>query len=380
MKDTTIKNNGKAFNIKAPEDMPETFEEWREQAIAGNAFLDVSLNTSTGPDAGCDVVGTPQNKATLLDDTTKAALELKQADPTVNDALYTLSQKSQPAEVHVLAAANQVVTMTLGNKTLSAQANASGWAILYPATFGDWTVKAGNTSKTFTLDAIAVYYFPMATLEELSWAQISAVSKSGLAPKLWNIGDTKSLQINGESHTAIIIGFDHDDVTNAGAYGRAKAGITWQLKDCLATTYQMESSNTNVNGWDGCAMRKTHLGVTIMGQIPAALKSVLVAVNKLASAGNQSATIKTSSDQLFLLSEIEIFGKLTSSKAGEGEQYEWYRAGNPTIKNRNGSAYYWWERSPYGSNATNFCIVNSYGNAGSYNASLSYGVAFGFCV
>ena len=44
------------------------------------------------------------------------------------------------------------------------------------------------------------------------------------------------------------------------------------------------------------------------------------------------------------------------------------------------AAYNWWERSPFASNTTCFCIVSSYGDAASNNASGSNGVAFGFCV
>ena len=34
MKDTVIKGNGKSRSIKAPTDMPATFEEWRTQLLA----------------------------------------------------------------------------------------------------------------------------------------------------------------------------------------------------------------------------------------------------------------------------------------------------------------------------------------------------------
>ena len=78
MKDTVIKGNGKSRSIKAPTDMPATFEEWRTQLLAGTATLDIGLNA-----AGCDVVGTAMNKANLLSDTTKSALELSGSDPTV---------------------------------------------------------------------------------------------------------------------------------------------------------------------------------------------------------------------------------------------------------------------------------------------------------
>ena len=83
---------------------------------------------------------------------------------------------------------------------------------------------------------------------------------------------------------------------------------------------------------------------------------------------------------MFLLSEIEIFGATTYSFAGEGTQYEYYAAGNTTIKKVNGSAYYWWERSPYSDDTYRFCGVNSSGGADYDSASDSYGVSFGFCV
>ena len=100
----------------------------------------------------------------------------------------------------------------------------------------------------------------------------------------------------------------------------------------------------------------------------------------MTSKGNNQSALETTSDKLFLLSEIEIFGATQYSYAGEGKQYEYYSAGNSTIKKVNGSAYYWWERSPYSGNTGNFCFVNSTGGANYGNASGSYGVSFGFCV
>ena len=116
MKDTVIKGNGKSRSIKAPTDMPATFEEWRTQLLAGTATLDIGLNA-----AGCDVVGTALTKANMLSDTTKSALELSGSDPTVNDALYALSQKGSPAEVRVIADIGSTVTMSRGGKTLTAR-------------------------------------------------------------------------------------------------------------------------------------------------------------------------------------------------------------------------------------------------------------------
>ena len=119
---------------------------------------------------------------------------------------------------------------------------------------------------------------------------------------------------------------------------------------------------------------------TFLSQLPSDLQSAIKAVNKLVSVGNNTSTIETVSDKLFLLSEVEIFGSTTYSFAGEGSQYEWYKAGNTKVKKVNGSANAWWERSPYSGDTSSFCIVASIGNAGTYTAGYSHGVSFGFCV
>ena len=80
-----------------------------------------------------------------------------------------------------------------------------------------------------------------------------------------------------------------------------------------------------------------------------------------------------------MLSEVEIFGSTSYSAAGEGTQYDYYKAGNSKVKKRNGSAADWWERSPIASNSAYFCLVSSNGNASANFASYASGVAFGFC-
>jgi hypothetical protein len=198
-----------------------------------------------------------------------------------------------------------------------------------------------------------------------------------------SVGDSINIAINGTSYAFKVMGFNHDTLTSSTAYGSAtatgKAGMTLQMADCLAATAKMNSSNTNSGGWESCAMRTSNMA-TYLSQLTSAWQSVVKQVNKLSSAGSQSTTIKTTADKLFLLSEVEIFGSATYSVSGEGSQYAYYKAGNSKVKNVNGSAHYWWERSPYASDTTNFCIVNSYGNANYSSASNSYGVAFGFCV
>ena len=205
------------------------------------------------------------------------------------------------------------------------------------------------------------------------WSAIIAACHSGRVPDSWVVGNSKTMTINGTDYQIDIIGKNHDTYTAGGT-----APLTFQLHDCYGETKNMNSSNTNSGGWTSCAMRSTHLPA-ILALMPSEVQDGIKEVNKLTSAGSLSSTINTTADKLFLLSEIEIFGSTTYSKAGEGSQYAYYSAGNSKVKNLSGSAGDWLERSPIGSDSTHFCRVNSYGSAIYANASGSYGVAFGFC-
>ena len=376
MKDTVIKGTGTSRKLKAPATMPETFDEWRNQLLAGTATVDISLNP-----AGCDVVGTALTKETLLKDATKTALELSQSDPTVDDALYALSQKGSPAEVHVIADNGTQVTMTKGGKTLTAMVS-GGEAVLYPTELGEWTIKytfdSSQKTKQWKLEVIGiVYVYPFTigdNLNDTDWADIDICGRLGMAQQFFKVGDSKTVNIGGTNYEVQIIGFNHDDNVSGG-----KAAYSFQLVDCLNQTQQMNTSNTNTGGWNGSAMRGRMS--TYKSQLPAALRNVIKTVKKKSGTGGGSSSgTQQTNDDLFLLSEIEIFGTTTYSVAGEGTQYEWYKAGNSRIKKVNGSANAWWERSPFSGNAYSFCTVYGSGNANYNSANDSFGVSFGFCV
>ena len=210
-------------------------------------------------------------------------------------------------------------------------------------------------------------------LNDMTWEQIQTISDAGKASDYFNVGDTKNITLDGVSYPVQIIGFNHDTKTDGGT-----AGITFQLVDCLNITYQMNSSGTNVGGWKSSAMRSRMS--EFLGQLDEDLQSVIKPVNKLVSVGNNTSTIETVSDKLFLLSEVEIFGSTTYSFAGEGSQYAWYKAGNTKVKKVNGVANTWWERSPYNVNAGSFCYVANDGGVQVGGSSDSRGVSFAFCV
>lgn len=234
-------------------------------------------------------------------------------------------------------------------------------------TSGSVNVVSGTTSYAVALS------FLKDNFADNDWASIIAACHSGSVPSTWVVGNSKTMTINGASYQVDIIGKNHDTYTAGG-----KAPLTFQLHDCYADTKAMNSSNTNSGGWTSCAMRSTHLPA-ILALMPTEAKNGIREVNKLTSAGSQSSTINTTADKLFLLSEVEVFGSTSYSAAGEGTQYDYYKAGNSKVKNRNGSAASWWERSPYASYSTRFCLVNGNGGANYITASDARCVAFGFC-
>ena len=222
-----------------------------------------------------------------------------------------------------------------------------------------------------TLKAPVTY---KANFADNTWAQIIDACHKNQVPDTWVVGNSKTMLINGTEYQIDIIGKSHDDYAD----GSGKAPLTFQMHDCYADVNRMNSSNTNSGGWTSCAMRSTHLPA-ILALMPTEVQNGIREVNKLTSAGSQSSTINTTADKLFLLSEIEIFGSVSYSKSGEGTQYDYYKAGNSKVKNRNGGAAYWNERSPLKDGSTQFCMVSNTGTADYGGASSAAGVAFGFC-
>lgn len=282
--------------------------------------------------------------------------------------------------------ANKTITATIKHRQATAATWESKNPVLAAGEFGYDTTnkitKIGDGSTPWK--ALPFFATTDLSFSKASWGQIAALSEGGSASKYFSVGDEKTIELTtGEEITLVILGFNHDDLTGGG-----KAGITIGMKNLLATRYAINSSGTNAGGWDQSKMR-TETMQTLLAQLPSDLRNSIKQVNKKATAGNLSETITTSSDKLFLFSEVEIDGTTKAAHAAEGEQYEYWK----TIKdgtvaadrikylaNGGGSANSWWLRSPYTAISTRFQYINSAGGVSSNNTASTYGVSFGFCV
>ena len=90
-------------------------------------------------------------------------------------------------------------------------------------------------------------------------------------------------------------------------------------------------------------------------------------------------------DKLWLPSFTEMFGAEAAAEWTTGdlgdEQFELFDSERSRVKEVPGRGTWWyWLRSPDGSDSAYVCSVNSNGNADYDYASYAYGVAFGFCL
>jgi len=230
------------------------------------------------------------------------------------------------------------------------------------------------------LGTINFYLAHLRSLDSIVWGTLDAIAQQGMAAEMFRVGDEKRITLTtGEVVTAVILGFEHDDLTAGG-----KAKITFGMRDLMATNRQMNPTSTNVGGWDASAMRNTHLPL-ILSQLPADLQAIIKPVDKLTSSGGASgSTMVTSSDSLFLMSGVEV-NNTASVLAGEGTTYPFYvGAVNATRVKRMsdgaGAAAWWWSRSPTADNASNFRAVNSNGVVSNFIAVFADGVSFCFCI
>lgn len=179
-----------------------------------------------------------------------------------------------------------MATKTVNWKMKQRQGTASQWAsknpVLAAGEFGyDTTndvVKIGD-GKTAWL-SLPSFRKKKYDLDSLSWAEIAEIAKAGRAACVFNIGDEKTITLStGEKITLVILGFFHDTYYDSEYDEDTSYTITFGMKNCLATRYQMNASNTNVGGWESSKMR-TSVMPTLLSQLPADLQSVIKSVYK----------------------------------------------------------------------------------------------------
>ena len=272
----------------------------------------------------------------------------------------------------------------------------------------------GGVTKT-TTQAITVTTIS-STLNSNSWATIKAVSDAGQGDNYWDVGDTKTITINGTvqgftfsnlSIAVFILGFNHNssrEGTNRihfqiGKISNKLVGLCdSSYGSYVSSGFCMNTSRTNSGGWNGSHMRKNVLGNTgtpssppantLLAALPADLRAVMKSVTKYSDntggGSNTASYVTATTDWLFLLSEFEYQGARTYANSAEQnyqQRYAYYQAGNSKVHYRHdntGSAVYAWTRSAYSGYSSYFCLVYTDGTPSYSGADYSWALATGF--
>jgi len=264
--------------------------------------------------------------------------------------------------------------------------------------------KQQNAICTGTINwLISLFQFdkPFADAE---WEAIDYIAQQNLAKEYYAVGDEKDVTLtDGETLTFVILGFNHDDLSD----GTGKAKISIGMKHLTAQPL-IDTQNDNTGGWTESNARKITM-VDYYNKIPSDLQKIIKSVNKVSTTGKRVNTNSvTSQDKLWLFSASEIFSEnelrafcsdnsITDMvkiyvTVHEGARYEYFTnlvsdtAYNTSIPalvrklaNGTGNVKGWWLRSTapqsdYYYFYVSGCLYEA------YSSSLEYGIAFGFCI
>ncbi len=198
-------------------------------------------------------------------------------------------------------------------------------------------VYEGSSSNQVDMSTVS------ATLEKNDWETIQKVVSAGKVSEAgWSVGDTKEVEINGETKTATIIGLDHDGENTA----------TFMVMENLGD-HRMNSTDTNAGGWEASEMR-TWLNNDIYNSM--SNKAYIKEVTKMTdNVGYKEDKINTTDDvtgtqdKIFLLSAVETGSQsqvdnwsyqYINQINAEGTTYEWFKTNSL-------SGTWFWLRSPY---------------------------------
>lgn len=255
-------------------------------------------------------------------------------------------------------------------------------------------------------------FAPDPVLNNNSWEDIQKAAQLGVAADTWNVGDRKEIILNGTCRArtfnnykvyAYILGFDHNaelegdkTITFQIGFDALENGNHIALTDIYNGAYSqgakefvINTTNTNVGGWENSYMRTTVIP-DFINCLPSDLQDVLKTVNKytdnFGGKSNIEEHVTATQDKVFILAEHEVWGSRTYAnqyEASKQAQYDYYKNGGSKVRyddQSTGTAVIWWERSANYNNATTTCRVSNSGDAAGGNSSYSLGFAPAFVV
>ena len=217
-----------------------------------------------------------------------------------------------------------------------------------------------------------------------SWATIQkAVQNNNTSA--YNVGDTKKVTINGTEVT--INGTDYTlRIANKSTaqncsdtnYSETACGFVVEFQDIIKKM-KMRDTETNVGGYPATLVYD-YLKNTLYGQLPSDLQVAIKPTRVISGHGSNDSINFTTTDNLYLLSSVEVFGiDSNDTAANTTTQLEYYNnSSNSKIKQYNSSDSSWWLRPARSNNGGAFRSVNGSGGLSYLDATSIGGVSPAF--
>ena len=219
-----------------------------------------------------------------------------------------------------------------------------------------------------------------------SWDTIATVAELGVASNYYNIGDVKTIGLNGIGDMTLQIADFNHDYLSASTTSKT-AGITLITKNLLYQVYKINNGTTNVGGFPDSQLYDV-LSTTIYNALPADLRNVVKAIYKWYGTGNDTSNGQWFGSKIWIPLEYEVFGSSTyaptqEQSTGNARKYPIFTDDASRIKkmnNGNSSTTWWWLGSPNRNSDFAFVDVRNNGMVGSNGSTGESGVAFGLCI
>ena len=200
-----------------------------------------------------------------------------------------------------------------------------------------------------------------------SWKTIIKAVRNNNISK-YNVGDTRTIDMGTYgTHTLRIANKSKPSSCSKSGYSQTACGFVLEFADII-TTYNMNPAGTyknveyeygwNKDGWPASAMR-TFVNNDIYNSLPSDLRSEIVETTVVSGYGSSDSANFTSTDKLYLLSPMEVWGDWTGMYGSEVDRAKnqtrqldyysnlgvTYNNYNSAIKKHGKTQYFWWHRS-----------------------------------
>ena len=222
---------------------------------------------------------------------------------------------------------------------------------------------------------------------EDTWETIAKNTSSNV----YNVGDTKQVLIDNKPYTVRIANKSIPTECNDSNFSQTACGFVVEFADIVEDRL-MNSTNTNVGGWEASEMR-TYANGAFFNNLPEDLRNVIIDTKVVSGHGSTTGeTNFPSTDKIYLLSAHEVYEDGTSNQVSSRDtawdktrKLDYYKNLGVTtsnysgaIKKINNSNSTWWLRAAISINDNYFLGVYNDGYWTSDNANNTYGFAPAF--